>query len=165
MTSSPNYVTPVLVLILFALVPTVRSMTCEINEKTGDVRCSGWYMKFIRATVECTRVGDGLALDCAVKYGCKQGIIMGELRVCQKTPTLTYYADIYEMDVYDRRDDVADAVISLGLMGKLQVSIRGSGEVGVGLLEVTLGGNVIYKGKVRDSTCKNQVNGGTNSIS
>ena len=90
---------------------------------------------------------------------------MGELRLCQATPTLTYYADIYEMDVYDRRDDVTDAVVSLGRMGMLRVTVRGTGEVGVGHLEVTLSGDTLYKGKVRDNTCVNQVSGGTNSIS
>ena len=104
-------------------------------------------------------------MDCAVKYGCKQGIIMGELRLCQTTPTLTYYADIYEMNVYDRRDDVTDAVISMGKMGVLRVTLKGTGKPGVGHLEVTLSGDTIYKGKVRDNSCANQVNRGTNSLS
>ena len=126
-----------------------------------EVRCSGWYRNFVRATVECARVGGqgGVGLDCALKYGCKQGIIMGELRLCQSRPTLTYYADIYDMDVYDRRDDVTEAVLSLGRMGELRVGVKGVGRVGVAMLEVTLDGNVLFKGRVRDSSCLNRVNG------
>lgn len=137
-----------------ALLPGALSFFCSpVDTENKQYKCMKWF-GFTIARVDCNIYNGGLGVDCYGSFGCKEGTLMGSLKLCQKEPKFSVFVDVYEMEIYAQENDVSKATIPLGKMGVLNVTLSPTQLYGEGRLSVKLGTQTLLDKVVVDKKCK-----------